>query len=355
MRFLETHLQNRRTAGTLRSLRSTSGLIDLTSNDYLGFSRSLQLPEKSEYLGATGSRLLTGQHPFYEELEEHLAHFHLAQSCLIYNSGYTANLGLIAALGRKGTTFLYDKEVHASMIDGLHLSKAKSLSFRHNDLVALEKRLKESSSPLFVLVESLYSLSGDFAPLQEIAPLCSHYGAALIVDEAHATGVCGLNGEGRVVELGLESQVFARIHTFSKALGCHGACVLGNQLLKEYLINFSRPFIYTTALPLPSLALIQASYAKLQKEGQRHQNRLKSLIAYFQKRSGRPSSPSPIQPIAIPTAEQARDLSQKLQKQGLDIRLLLPPTTPKGKAVLRLVLHSFNREEEIDQCLAILE
>lgn len=346
--MMELRLQQRKERGLFRSLQTTTGLIDLTSNDYFGFARH---PDSVTGRGATGSRLLTGNSPFYEQLEMRIAGFHRAESCLIYNSGYIANLGLISALGTEEVTFLYDVDIHASMIDGMRLSAAKKLPFRHNDLDSLERRLKNAQSPVFVLVESIYSLTGDFAPLQELASLCSKYGANLIVDEAHATGVRGAKGEGAIAELGLESQVFARVHTFSKALGAHGACVLGGKVLKEYLINFSRPLIYTTALPSSALASIESSYDKLLKEGPVQQGRLNQLIAYFSTKIQTQNPQSPIQPIYVP---DVRELSQQLRNRGIDVRAILPPTVPRGKGCLRVVLHSFNRTEEIDQLLGFL-
>jgi len=346
--FLNTHLQKRREHGLLRSLQSTTGLIDLTSNDYFGFAHD-HLTESSP--GATGSRLLTGNHFFYEELEARIARFHRAESCLIYNSGYTANLGLLSALGTKAVTFLFDLEIHASMMDGIRLSDAKSFAFRHNDLESLERRLKNARLPVFVLVESIYSISGEFAPLQEIAVLCAKYGADLIVDEAHGTGICGSNGEGLVAELGLEQHVFARVHTFSKALGAHGACILGNVTLKEYLLNFSRPLIFTTALPLSFLKLIACRYEKLEGEAKVHQQRLKDLTTYFCKKARIKDTRSPIQPIYISGIEKLRSLSKRLKEKGFDIRAIVPPTVPRGKECLRVVLHSFNQREEIDQLI----
>lgn len=344
MIFLEKALQKRKKEGTLRTLSISKG-IDLTSNDYFGFAKSLF---STNYQGATGSRLLTGNHPFFEKLEEKIAHFHGTESALIYNTGYMANLGLIAALGREKTTFLYDIEIHASLIDGMRLSKAKSFPFRHNDLNCLERRLKKASNQVFVLVESLYSLSGTFAPLKEIAILCTHYGAALIVDEAHATGFSGPFGRGYLAEQGVKP--FAQIHTFSKALGSHGACVLGSKILKAYLLNFSRPLIYTTALPQSCLYRIESAYDKLQKEAESHQRHLKELIHYFQKKSGLYHSKSPIQPIY---GKDVLHLSKKLRENNLDVRAILPPSTKQE--CLRVVLHSFNREEHIDKLLEVLQ
>lgn len=353
--FIQSALAHQEGLGLLRTLTPRSCKIDFASNDYFGFAKSLKsIMEKEVWVGATGSRLLTGNHLIHEELEEEVAQFHGAKSGLLYTSGYTANLGLIAALGKKEVTFLYDLEVHASMIDGMKLSKASKIAWRHNDLNSLERGLKKASFPCFVLVESLYSISGSLAPLQEIVMLCAQYGAELIVDEAHATGVYGPRGEGRVFELGLESQVFARIHTFSKALGTHGACVVGSKYLREYLINFSRAFIYTTALPPSSLFLVKVGYQKLLQEGKKRQERLYSLISYFQDQIGKQSAPGPIQPIYFPSPQKVKSLAHTLQTLGVDVRAITFPTTKRGRECLRIVLHAFNKEEEIDQVVRIL-
>jgi len=353
---LDARIQKRKAQGLLRTLQSPAGLIDLTSNDYFGFGKRSHAAEKDreQCPGATGSRLLTGNTPYYEQLEEQIARFHRAESCLIYNSGYTANLGLISALGTKDTTFLFDLEIHASMIDGMRLSDAKSLPFRHNDLESLEGRLKKAAAPVFVLVESVYSISGDLAPLRAIASLCTQYGAGLIIDEAHATGVYGPKGEGLVVQLGLELLSFARVHTFSKALGAHGACVAGSRQLKEYLINFSRALIYTTALPPIALAQIESSYEMLKKESGVHQMRLNDLIAYFCRKASICGTQSPIQPLFISGIEKIRALAKKLQTRGFDVRAMVPPTTARRKECLRIVLHSFNQKNEIDRFIEAL-
>jgi|SRR5579862_1067858 len=350
--MINARLQKRESLGLLRKLSTSTDLIDLTSNDYFGFART-ERTEKA-YTGATGSRLLTGNSPFYEQLEEQIAKFHRAESCLIYNSGYTANLGLISALGTESTTFLYDLDIHASIIDGMRLGEGKKFPFRHNDLESLEQRLKKALPPIFVLIESIYSISGELAPLEGIVELCSQYAADLIVDEAHATGNCGFHGEGLVCQLNLESKIFARVHTFSKALGAHGACVLGNHKLKEYLINFSRPLIYTTALPPSALAHIAWNYERLKKEARSHQQRLQHLIAYFCKKTGMRATCSPIQPFYTGSVDIARAISQTLYQKGIDVRAIVSPTIGKGKECLRVVLHSFNQEAEIDQLIGAL-
>lgn len=347
---MRDRLQKRESQGLLRKLKSKSSLIDLTSNDYFGFAREERVQKGCP--GATGSRLLTGNFSFCEELEEQIAGFHRAETCLIYNSGYTANLGLISALGTADTTFLYDLDIHASMIDGMRLSEAKKFPFRHNDLESLEKRLQNASPPVFVLIESIYSISGDLAPIERIVDLCVRYQANLIVDEAHGTGICGSHGEGILCEKNLESKVFARVHTFSKALGAHGACVLGSHKLKEYLINFSRPLIYTTALPPIALTHIAWSYEKLKNEAPFHQERLQDLIRYFCEKTGIQATASPILPVHMRSAERAKEVSLILRAQGIDVRPILPPTIGRGKECLRVVLHSFNQKKEIDEVLA---
>lgn len=347
---MQLRLQKRKEQGLLRTLPKMENLVDLTSNDYFGFSRTLEFtPEKWPQIGATGSRLLTGNNSFYEQVERKIARFHRAEDCLIYNTGYMANLGLLSAIGTEEATIIYDLEVHASIYDGMRLSKAKCLPFRHNDLCSLERRLKTASSSAYVVVESIYSISGDIAPLPDIALLCASYGASLIVDEAHATGVRGENGEGLVVECGIEQGVFARVHTFSKALGVHGAAVIGSTLLKDYHLNFSRPFIYTTALPFPALAMIDQAYEKLQNEARYHQQRLNELLRYF-----KADNQSPIQPFYLSGTEKAKRIARKLQEKGLDVRAIVPPTVPRGKECLRIVLHSFNRKEEIDTLWNVL-
>lgn len=350
--MITARLQKRESQGLLRKLSTSSDLIDLTSNDYFGFAGTEQIQQARP--GATGSRLLTGNSTFYQQLEEQIAQFHRAENCLIYNSGYMANLGLISALGTDETTFLYDLDIHASVIDGMRLTGGKKLPFRHNDLESLDRRLQKASPPLFVLIESIYSISGELAPIAEIADLCAKYQARLIVDEAHATGIWGPRGEGLVCQLNLESKVFARVHTFSKALGAHGACVLGSHQLKEYLINFSRPLIYTTALPPSSLAHIALSYERLKCEAPSHQKKLQTLIAYFGQKTGMRATCSPIRPLHVGSADKARAISQNLRAKGVDVRPIVPPTARKGKECLRVVLHSFNQESDIDKLMEAL-
>lgn len=354
---LRASLNKRKEEKTFRSLSLKNGLIDFSSNDYLGFARSEKLKEKVHQLetsnvqnGSTGSRLLTGNSELAEELEKFIANYHNAESALLFNSGYDANIGLFSALGRKGDTIFYDELIHASVHDGMRLSKAECRSFAHNNIEQLEQLLKEVSGHVFVAVESVYSMDGDFAPLAELVALCKKHNANLIVDEAHAVGVYD---KGRVCELGLENDVFARLITFGKAMGSHGAAAIGSELLKQYLMNFARSFVYTTAVPQHSLLTIKAAYELLPDSADLVAS-LKSNIEHFKSQleiipsiSLRESS-SPIQSIIIPGNENVRSAAGQLQQKGFDIRPLVSPTVPKGEERIRICIHAFNTKEEIN-------
>jgi 8-amino-7-oxononanoate synthase len=360
--FLIAKLDERRNAESLRQLRLPKGQVDFCSNDYLGVVKNkliemaTSLGQKSFSHGSTGSRLLAGNYALIEETERMLAVFHQAEAALIFNSGYDANLGLLSSVPRRGDTIIYDYLVHASIRDGMRLSFAQSLSFAHNDCEDLEKKLQHAAGNIFVVTESVFSMDGDQAPLAEIVELCRKYQAHLIVDEAHATGVIGKRGEALAQSLGLQQDCFARIYTFGKALGCHGAAVLGSQELHDYLINFSRPFIYSTSLPETAIAAIGTSY-QIFPNMVHEREYLGSLIDKFQKARiayNRLSGNTPIQVVIIPGNEKVKQVADKLQANGLDVRPILYPTVPKGSERLRIVLHSFNTSTELDKLIFLL-
>lgn len=358
--FLSSSLQKRLEQNALRKLVVNTKLIDFCSNDYLGFARagklSKNISKESSTLkasnGSGGSRLLAGNTAYAEDLEKYISKFHKSAAGLIFNSGYDANVGLFSSIGQKGNTIIYDELIHASVHDGMKMSSASTYAFRHNDLKHLEERLKISSGIIYVAVESVYSMDGDYAPLKEITAICKKYNANLIVDEAHATGITANGGKGRVQELKIEKEVFARVHTFGKGLGCHGAIVLGNNLLRDYLINFSRAFIYTTALPIKSLVAIHQAYELLQKSEMEikklHKN-ISTFKACISKKakSFLIESDSPIQCIVVGGNDEVKKLAAQLQKKGFDIRPILNPTVPKGKERLRICIHVCNTEKEI--------
>jgi len=359
--FIQDRLQVRTENGSLRKLSRIEGLIDFCSNDYLGFAGSAKLAntiEKALYTipgylnGSTGSRLISGNNSFTEATEAFIADFHQAESGLLFNSGYDANLGLVSSLAQRGDTIISDELIHASLIDGARLTNANRYTFKHNSLKDLETKLKAARGNIYVLVESVYSMDGDTAPLQEINMLCEQYQANLIVDEAHALGIIGHHGKGLVQELNLESKVFARIVTFSKALGCHGAIVLGSNSLRNYLINFARSFIYTTAAPLHTISAIKCGYeALIELDYSLLISKKISLYRSLMEQAGLTpypvSSISAIQAVLYNTNAAAKSAALALQQKGLDVRAILSPTVPEGRERLRICLHLFNTDEEI--------
>ncbi|MEL7220240.1 MAG: 8-amino-7-oxononanoate synthase [Bacteroidota bacterium] len=357
---LRKQLSDRKLAQLYRQLPSPmDGLTDFYSNDYLGYSRLKVEGGINETGGATGSRLISGNSRLAEEVEDHLAHFHQAEAALLFGSGYAANIGLLSAVVGRKDTIVYDKLLHASLRDGITLSRARALGFVHNDLDDLKQKIKAASGQIFVVVESIYSMDGDVAPLAQIAECCQQAGAALIVDEAHSTGVLGEKGEGQVVAEGLHSQVFARIHTFGKAIGSHGAVVVGSQLLKEYLINFARSFIYSTALPVHTLLSIQRAYRQLAvgQELAQLQANIDFFLANFPPllRDRLVPSTSPVQAFLCPGNEAVTALSQRLLANGMAVLPIRYPTVPAGEERLRICLHSFNTKEEMKHLLFLLD
>ncbi|TZF84481.1 8-amino-7-oxononanoate synthase [Pedobacter sp. BS3] len=356
--FMQERLRERSKSKALRELQVNTSRIDFCSNDYLGFSRSPvlkqlisnELKRYPDYPnGSTGSRLISGNDRYTEQLEQEIAGLHEAQSGLLFNSGYDANIGLFSAILQRGDTVITDELIHASIIDGIRLSHANRFTFRHNDLTHLEDKLKAAKGNIFIAVESIYSMDGDEAPLLEIAQLAEKYQAALIVDEAHATGILGPNSCGLVQQYGLSKRIFARVVTFGKAMGVHGAIVLGSDVLKSYLINFARSFIYTTAAPFYTHAAIKAAYRLLREENL--QDVLQQKIRLFKENiraniSLIPSR-SAIQSIIIGGNAQTRHTALRLQEAGFDVRAILHPTVPEGKERLRICLHLFNSDTEI--------
>lgn len=349
---------------SLRTIISEKNKIDFSSNDYLGFSRNKTIVQNanntlSDYVfvnGSTGSRLVSGTHEIHEIVEKKLASFHNSEAGLLFNSGYDANVGLFSSILQKGDTIIYDELIHASIRDGIRLSNAKSYKFKHNSLEDLEKKYSICKGTVYIAIESVYSMDGDTAPILEIVNFATKNNCYLVVDEAHSNGVMGKQGKGLIHQLHLENQIFARVHTFGKALGCHGAIVLGSKELKEYLINFSKSFIYTTAASLHSVSTIDAAYKEL--ENTDNIESLKRNINYFNKKiketnlqSNFIKSTSPIHCCIISGNQKVKNIATNLQEKGFDIKPILSPTVPKGEERLRICLHSYNTFEEIDGVL----
>ncbi len=369
------HFQNqhreRLAKDAVRSLRIEDGGIDLSSNDYLGIARRLASSEicsniiaalkeaqsNAEQLslsriGATGSRLVSGTTRQHQELESLLAEFHQAEAALLFGSGYEANIGLLSSIASRTDTILYDELVHASMRDGIRLSSARAHSFRHNDLEDLAKKLGHARGECFIVIESLYSMDGDRAQLIQIIELAERFGAYLVVDEAHATGIYGPKGAGCVAELGLSNRVLARVYTFGKALGYRGACVVGGASLREHLINSARSFIYTTAPDRVSLCFIEQAYSILQAADQ-ERAQLQELIkavnllkSDYRDLSFLPSD-SPIQGVLVPGNSLALLTERALRDAGYLARAIRAPTVPRGTERIRICLHSFNSAGQV--------
>lgn len=371
---LTEKLKKREEEHALRQLNNQDQLVDFSSNDYLGFSKNENIfNETHEYLvghnikhnGATGSRLLSGNHNLYHLVETVLCEFHQSEAALVFNSGYDANIGFFSCVPQRHDIILYDEYVHASIRDGISMSHASAFKFRHNDLSELDALLKkysdsviDSSISIYVVTESVFSMDGDSPHLETLTQLCTNYHAHLIIDEAHAVGVFGDQGKGLVQKLELERQVFARIITFGKALGAHGAAILGSSQLKSYLINFSRSLIYTTALPPHALATINASYLELIKTDatkKLHENinhfitevKNHDLETYFI-----PSN-SAIHCAIIPGNETIKQIAHEICEKGFNVKPILSPTVPNGQERLRFCIHSYNSKQEISEVLKV--
>lgn len=327
--------------------------VDFTSNDYLGMARWKRIGVM-DINGSGGSRLLSGNTDTHMAFEAWCADFFRGASALHYSSGYMANLGLLSCLARRQDTYLYDERCHASIKDGMRLSPAKRYSFRHNDPDDLRRLLAKTQGNRFIIAESLYSMDGDLADVAELCEVAETHGAWLVLDEAHSTGMYGPGGRGLAVAEGQESRILARIHTFGKAVGRHGAVVIGPESLKQYLYNRSRTFIYTTAPPEYTVSELQ--YA-IKEVGKRDEDRKRVLDLRRKLEAGLgdipnlavPRSESPILPLIVPGNARVRQLAKLLQEDGLDVRPILSPTVPEQTERLRIVLHRFNTEAQVTQ------
>ena len=363
---LQKKIDLRKDNNSLRALKLPQNLIDFSSNDYLGFSKliseaKIHLEEYLIFNGATGSRLLSGHSALFEKTEQQIAGFHNAEAALLFNSGYDANLGLLSAILMRGDVVFYDEWSHASIRDGITMGYAKAIKFKHNDLDHLKQLLDKfkGTAECYIVTESVFSMDGDQPDLNQIVNLSKAYNANLIIDEAHAIGVFGNKGEGLIQGLGLETQVFARVVTYGKAMGGHGAAILGSVGLKEFLVNFSRPFIYTTAMPPHSLLAIGSAYNILQNNKgincleklQNNINAFKCEVARLRLDKLFIESSSAIQSCIVSGNNRVKKASEFLGEKGYDIRPILSPTVPEGKERLRFCIHSFNSKVEITQVL----
>ena len=354
---LHKKLQDRREKGTLRSLSSFDGMIDFASNDYLGFSKNELLKSKKLETGATGSRLISGNSNFIEEAENDLAVFFGSEAGLCFNSGYDANIGVFSSIPQRGDVVLHDEFIHASVRDGLRLSHAKSYSFKHNDVHDLKRLLEQNKAQtVYVAVEGLYSMHGDLCPLYEMIQLAEEHKAHIILDEAHSAGNFGFYGRGFANATGLHSNCLIRLVTFGKAFGAHGAVVLCSNELREYLVNFARSFIYTTALPLSAFDKMRKSVQVENIDELRL--RLQNRIAYFRRKLPAHAfssvANSPIQFLRFKDLDALKKVEAELNNAGIFAKAIYSPTVSEGDEGLRVSLHSFNSEQEIDKLVSII-
>lgn len=370
-KILQDKLAARTAANALRKLPNASPAIDFSSNDYLGFSKSQAIFQNThQWLidhdvvqnGATGSRLISGNYPLYNQVEKQIAAFHNSESALLFNSGYDANLGFFSAVPQRHDVILFDELSHASIRDGIRLSGAKAFKFAHNDCDDLEQLIvkhRDAAPTIYIATESVFSMDGDSPNLEQLVSLAARHGCHLVVDEAHALGVFGDCGEGLAQPFG--DRIFARIMTFGKGLGCHGAAILGSETLKTYLVNFARSFIYTTGLPPHSVATIAAAYQQLQNDVVAREQLRSNINFFHQEKLQMGLKPlfvygkSAIQSAIIPGNEKVKSIAAELQQQGFDVKAILSPTVPIGQERLRICLHSYNTETEMSSLLNALQ
>ncbi len=355
-------LEERKQQEVFRSAKAQDHTkIDFFSNDYLGYAKHR---ETISSCGSTGSRLISGTDEAHVKFEKFSADFHRAEAALVFNSGYDANIGFFSCVPQKGDVVLYDELIHASIRDGMRLSLAKTYRFKHNDLEDLEKKIrqyKKTDETLYVVVESVYSMDGDSPDFEKIKILVSKYEIHLIVDEAHSLGVYGKRGEGLSQVHKMESFCFARLYTFGKALGRHGAIWVGSQNLIDYLVNFARSFIYTTALPPSVLQEIYGQYQKMIQD-QESREALQKNILHYQKKVKENKltahfslNDSPIQSFFGVSKTILQRISNELNEKGFNVKPIFHPTVPKGEERLRISLHCFNSFEEMDTLVKIIQ
>jgi 8-amino-7-oxononanoate synthase len=363
-------LERIRAAGLYRQLRASAGPADtwvtiegrrtllLCSNNYLGLASHPALAEAAARaahehgVGAGASRLISGSLPIHHALEERLAHFKHAEAALLFPSGYHANIGVVTALLGPNDAVFSDALNHASIIDGCRLSRAEVLVYPHRDVGALARLLRDSKARRRLIVtDSVFSMDGDHAPLTEICAIAAEHDAMVMVDEAHGTGVLGPTGAGLVEELGLSERVTVQMGTLGKALGCAGAFVAGERSLIELLVNRARSFIYTTALPPPVVAAVDAALDLVAREPERRA-RLRALAADLRARLVAlgltvPDGDGPILPVIVGESERAMAWSRALLERGVFVQAIRPPTVPPGTARLRVTLMATHTEDDL--------
>jgi len=353
--------------GRLRQLALPAG-YDFTSNDYLALADSQDLKDavrsaldRGVAVGAGGSRLLRGNYSEHESLEADAASFFGAETALYFSSGFSANYALFAALPQRGDLVVYDGLIHASARDGMRAGRAEVVEAAHNDANAVEERIDAwraagGKGRPWIAVESLYSMDGDQAPLDDLAAIAERHDGILVTDEAHATGVFGPDGRGLGAWLEGRPNVVS-LHTCGKALGTSGALICGPKILRDFLVNFSRPFIFSTA-PSPIIAASVRAALQLCKEQPERRRQLAALITFansaIEARCGIPQSGSQIIPVIVGSDKRSTALASAMRGYGYDIRAIRPPTVPEGTARLRIALTLHASQELVNEMIEAL-
>jgi glycine C-acetyltransferase len=338
-------------------------VINFSSNNYLGIANHPALAAAAKEAidrygcGSGASRLISGNMTLHEELETKLATFKGTEAALVFNSGFQANTGILSTLTGEGDVIFSDALNHASIIDGCRLSRAKSIVYAHGDLNRLESALKleVDAGRKLIVTETIFSMDGDEAPLGGIVALAEKYGAMVMVDEAHATGIFGSTGAGVVAKLGLGERVAVQMGTLGKALGGFGAYVAGSRALRELLINRCRSFIFTTSLPPAIMAMAMAAIDLVQQEPERREalwNNCRILQAGLREVGFSPGAgESPILPLVIGDASKCIRFSERLLEKGIFAQGIRPPTVPPGTSRLRITLMATHTHDHIDRAL----
>ena len=358
---IRSQLDQLGTSGLRRSLEEPRG-IDLCSNDYLGFARDPRIRSRfaraveSLGVGSTGSRLLRGHREAFRLIEERFARFKGTPGSLYFGSGWAANLGVLSTFLADGDVVFSDSLNHASLIDGMRLSKAQRVIYPHCDVDALGRLLESEpcGGQRFVVTESLFSMDGDRAPLQAIAGLRSIHDFALVIDEAHAIGMYGESGSGLIEETGSADSVFLSVNSAGKALGVTGAFVCGPHWAIDYLIQAARPFVFSTAPPPAAAEALDEALDLLAKEPQRR-TRVRALAKQLREQLGLGTDDSPIMPVIIGDSRVAVEVARRLGESGFDARAVRPPTVPEGTARLRVSLNADLTAEEISRFVRQLQ
>ncbi|TKS57547.1 aminotransferase class I/II-fold pyridoxal phosphate-dependent enzyme [Mesohalobacter halotolerans] len=370
---LSNLLRDRKNKDNFRELKHYNFKVDFLSNDYLGYAQNSSIYKQylsiiKEHninkLGSTGSRLINGNHSLFQRVERKAEDIFNTDAALFFNSGYNANVGLLSAVLRPKDLVFYDELCHASIRDGLQMASAKAYKFKHCDFKDLEQKIRSQVERLqpqhiYIVTESVFSMDGDTSDISNLIEISGKYKAHLIIDEAHAVGVCGENYKG--LTQNKDHKIFARILTCGKSLGSHGAFVLGSQQLKSYMINFCKSFIYTTAASPHQVASVLASLHYFESE-KKEKTELQTVISNFTKEIEKHNlqsrfipSQTAIQSFLISGNTKAKQLATTLQQKGFGVKAILHPTVPKGKERIRICLHSFNTEKEIINIIKTLK